>query len=94
MTMAEYIDHSLNEFSICESGDKRKEWTIMVNNTLYVGSERPKGKSSFGVADNIVDISVFKMRQRRNKTSGNYLTIMDLMCNRERLEMSTIQVSI
>ena len=46
----------MDAFSINESVNCRKEWSIVVNNTRYICSERPKGKSSFVVTDEIRDV--------------------------------------
>jgi len=54
-TAAESLDLSLDAFSINESVNCRKEWSIVVNNTRYICSERPEGKSSFVVTDEIRD---------------------------------------
>ena len=49
------LDISLDAFSVKESVGCRKEWSIVLNNTRYIGSERPKGNSSFIVTDEIKD---------------------------------------
>ena len=55
MTVIESLDLSLDAFPINESVGWHKYWSMVVNNTCYIGSEIPKRKSSFVVIDEIKD---------------------------------------
>ena len=55
MMTAESLDLRLSAFLVNASVGCCKEWSIVVNNTRYIGSERLKGKSSFVVTDKIKD---------------------------------------
>ena len=67
MMVAESLDLSLDACSISESVSLRKEWSMLVNNTHYIGNERPNGKSSFVVMDEIKDDYVIQSETKNER---------------------------
>ena len=70
MTDAESLDLSLDAFSINESEGWRKNWSVVVNNTRYIGNKRPKGKLSFVATDKSKDDYVTESGTKKDRNRG------------------------